>query len=48
MSISDKEFHQRLNELKDLWLKEFNLKSLENDYIPKLPQEVKIISVIWI
>ena len=41
MSISDKEFHQRLNELKDLWLKEFNLKNLENDYIPKLPQEVK-------
>ncbi|QBL12728.1 hypothetical protein A0073_09870, partial (plasmid) [Campylobacter helveticus] len=39
--MNDKEFHKHLNELKDLWLKSFNLTSLEQDYIPKLPKEVK-------
>lgn len=39
--MDNKEFHQRLNELKDIWLKEFNLKSIEDDYIPNIPKEVK-------
>lgn len=39
--MKDKEFHQRLNELKELWLNAFNLKSIEQDYIPNIPKEVK-------
>lgn len=39
--MENKEFHQRLNELKDIWLKEFNLKSIEDDYIPNIPKAVK-------
>lgn len=39
--MDNKEFHQRLNELKDIWLKEFNLKSIEDDYIPNIPKAVK-------
>ena len=39
--MNDKEFHQRLNELKELWLKEFNLKSIYDIYIPNIPKEVR-------
>lgn len=39
--MNDKEFHQRLNELKELWLKEFNLKSIYDSYIPNIPKEVR-------
>ena len=39
--MKDKEFHQRLNELKEIWLNAFNLKSIEQDYIPNIPKEVK-------
>lgn len=35
------EFHKRLNELKDIWLKEFGLKDIEDNYIPNIPKEVK-------
>jgi len=39
--MDNKEFHKRLNELKDIWLTTFNLKSIEDDYIPNIPKEVK-------
>ena len=39
--MNNDEFHKRLNELKDIWLKEFNLKDLDSFYVPNIPQEVK-------
>ena len=39
--MNSKKFHERLNELKDMWLKEFNLKNLDCVYIPNIPYEVK-------
>ena len=34
-------FHQKFNEIVNVWLKEFGLKNLEDDYIPNIPREVK-------
>lgn len=39
--IDNEKFHQQLEEIANTWLKEFNLKNIEDDYIPNIPKEVK-------